>query len=130
MQTIHAPQDEKRAHHSKMQESTWKDVERYFGVLQSRFGTIANPCRLWSIEAMKDVMLACVILHNMIIEDERSEDNLEPLFEIGDDVEIPRDLSFQTLVTGTEELENLDQPYNLKGDLVKHLWTLKGKTTY
>ena len=66
-------------------------------------------------------MLACVILHYMTIEDESSEDDLEPLFEIGDDVEIPRDLSFQILVTGTEKLENLYQPYNLKGDLVKHL---------
>jgi hypothetical protein len=86
-----------------MQESTGKDVERCFGILQSKFGIIANPCRLWSIEAMKDVMLACVILKNMIIEDERSEDDLEPLYEMDEDVEIPSDLSF---------------------------WTLKGKTTY
>jgi hypothetical protein len=43
---------------------------------------------------MKDVMLACVILKNMIIEDERSEDDLEPLYEMDEDVEIPSDLSF------------------------------------
>jgi hypothetical protein len=34
VQTIHAPQDDKRAHFSKMQESTRKDVKRCFGVLQ------------------------------------------------------------------------------------------------
>jgi hypothetical protein len=36
VQTIHSPQDEKRAHYSKMQESTRKDVEQCFGVLQTR----------------------------------------------------------------------------------------------
>jgi hypothetical protein len=30
---------------------------------------------------MKDIMQACIILHNMIIEDEKLEDHLEPLFD-------------------------------------------------
>jgi hypothetical protein len=46
VQTIHSPQDEKRAHYSKMQESTRKDVERCFGVLQGRFAILANPSKL------------------------------------------------------------------------------------
>jgi hypothetical protein len=75
----------------------------------------------------EDNTLACVILYNMIIVDERSENNLEPLYEIGEHVEFPRDLFFQTLVIGIEELENLDQHYNSKGNLIEHLWTSKRK---
>ena len=52
------------------QEFARKGVERCFGVLQSRWSMIAHPCRLWSTSGMADVMYACIIMHNMIIEDE------------------------------------------------------------
>jgi hypothetical protein len=41
-----------------------------FWVLQLKKIIIQNPCRLWQIDAIYDVMMCCVILHNMIIEDE------------------------------------------------------------
>jgi hypothetical protein len=56
-----------------------KDVERCFGVLQGRF---ANPFELWSSAIMADIMYACIIMHNMIIENESIEDTLKPLFEM------------------------------------------------
>ena len=54
-----------------MQEAARKDVERAFGVLQARFAIVSLPCRLWTTEIMKIIMKAAIILHNMIIEDER-----------------------------------------------------------
>ena len=45
VQTIHLPGDEKRKHFAKVQETTQKDVERAFGVLQVCFSIISNPCR-------------------------------------------------------------------------------------
>ena len=45
VQTIHDPQREKRQYYAKMQEAARKDVERCFGVLQSRWGIIQNPSR-------------------------------------------------------------------------------------
>lgn len=83
VQTIHKPGDEKRAHFNKMQEAIRKDVEWAFGVLQIRFAIIANPSKLWDMDTIEDVMQACIILHNMIIEDEMLEDHLEPLFDLG-----------------------------------------------
>jgi hypothetical protein len=80
MQMIHEPQDEKRSRFAMMQEATCKDVERAFGVLQSRFAIIQNPFRHWNMTVIDDIMVTCVILHNMIIEDE-SDICLETLFE-------------------------------------------------
>jgi hypothetical protein len=79
---------------------------------------------------MKDIIYACIILHNMITEDESSDENLEPLFEVKWSVEYPRELPFESLVVGTHELKNVDQHYSLRGDLIVHLWTLKGTITY
>ncbi|XP_057787015.1 uncharacterized protein LOC131004359 [Salvia miltiorrhiza] len=53
-----------------MQEAARKDIERAFGVLQARWAIVKGPSRLWSKEAMSDIMFTCIILHNMIIEDE------------------------------------------------------------
>ena len=68
------PQGNKKVHFTTMQESYRKDVERAFGVLQSRFAMIRGPARWWSKEDLWYIMMCCVILHNMIIEDEREED--------------------------------------------------------
>jgi hypothetical protein len=113
-----------------MQESTRKDVERCFGVLQVRWGIIENPSRLWGLANMDDIMYVCIIMHNIIIENESSEQNLEPLFEVEAPIGITRPLPFEALVVGTEQLENIELHYNLRGDLVKHLWTLRGLSMY
>nr|XP_012575094.1 uncharacterized protein LOC101504036 [Cicer arietinum] len=57
--------------HKEIRESTRKDVERAFGVLQSRFAIIRGPARSWHMKILKRTIYACIILHNMIIEDER-----------------------------------------------------------
>lgn len=127
VQSIHMPQDEKRKHFSKRQEACRKDVERCFGVLQARFAIIRNPCRQWNVEVISDIMFACCILHNMILADERGlglENVLGDLTEGA--VPLQRGLSFEDLVTHTRELENEETHYDLRGDLIEHLWQLKG----
>ena len=53
------------------QEACRKDVERAFGVLQLRFAIVAGPSRMWNKKILHDIMTTCIIMHNMIIEDER-----------------------------------------------------------
>lgn len=53
------------------QESCRKDVERAFGVLQSRFAIVASPARGWKKRHLYDIIKSCIIMHYMIIEDER-----------------------------------------------------------
>ena len=71
VQPIHEPIGEMKEHYTKCQEGVRKDVERVFGVLQARFEIPKNPVRQWYLGTIEDIMLACIILHNMIIEDEQ-----------------------------------------------------------
>uniref|UniRef100_A0A0D3B8C5 DDE Tnp4 domain-containing protein n=1 Tax=Brassica oleracea var. oleracea TaxID=109376 RepID=A0A0D3B8C5_BRAOL len=63
----------KAALFAQRQEAVRKDVERAFGVLQARFGIIKNPARIWDKVKIGKIMRACIILHNMIVEDERDQ---------------------------------------------------------
>ncbi|XP_062014057.1 uncharacterized protein LOC133730492 [Rosa rugosa] len=71
VQTIHDPQGPKKVLFGKKQESCRKDVERAFGVLQSHWAIIKGPARFWNKCVLHDIMTTCIIMHNMIIEDER-----------------------------------------------------------
>ena len=71
VKTISRPQGDKRKLFAKYQEGQRKDVERAFGVLQARFAIIRGPARFWDKEKLGRIMRACIILHNMIVEDER-----------------------------------------------------------
>jgi hypothetical protein len=51
-----------------------KDIERTFGVLQERFVIARGRARFWDNNTLRNIMTCCVILHNMIIEDERGLD--------------------------------------------------------
>uniref|UniRef100_A0A0D3CKR9 DDE Tnp4 domain-containing protein n=1 Tax=Brassica oleracea var. oleracea TaxID=109376 RepID=A0A0D3CKR9_BRAOL len=72
IQSIRLPQGEKNSLFAKTQEAVRKDVERAFGVLQARFAVVRNPSNLWDKDKIANIMRACIILHNMIVEDERS----------------------------------------------------------
>ena len=73
VKTIPNPVGEKRKRFAQEQESARNDVERAFGVLQSRWCIVRYPARTWSTKKLWEVMTACMIMHNMIVEDERPE---------------------------------------------------------
>ncbi|CAA0833380.1 Unknown protein, partial [Striga hermonthica] len=71
VKSINHPQIKKHQLFAQHQEAARKDVERAFGVLQARFHFIRQPCLLWDRDMMGKIMLVCIIMHNMIVEDER-----------------------------------------------------------
>ncbi|BAD81240.1 ribosomal protein-like [Oryza sativa Japonica Group] len=73
IKSISLPQTEKHKLFAKRQEGARKDVERAFGVLQARFNIVRRPAKKWKRKSVGKIMLACVILHNMIVEDERED---------------------------------------------------------
>ncbi|XP_056848834.1 uncharacterized protein LOC108836391 [Raphanus sativus] len=72
IQSIRLPQVPKAILFAKKQEGVRKDVERAFGVLQARFAIVKNPVLFWDKDKIGKIMRACIILHNMIVENERS----------------------------------------------------------
>ncbi|CAN6928723.1 unnamed protein product, partial [Brassica oleracea] len=58
---------------AQRQEAVRKDVERAFGVSQARFSIVKNLALFWDKIKIGNIMSACIILHNMIVEDERDE---------------------------------------------------------
>uniref|UniRef100_A0A0D3AAC5 DDE Tnp4 domain-containing protein n=1 Tax=Brassica oleracea var. oleracea TaxID=109376 RepID=A0A0D3AAC5_BRAOL len=71
IQSIPLPQGPKAALFSQHQEAVRKDVERAFGVLQARSAIVKKPVLFWDKVKIGNIMKACIILHNMIVEDER-----------------------------------------------------------
>jgi hypothetical protein len=48
-------------------------VVQAFGILQSRWVIFWYPAKKWSVQKMWEIMTACKIMHNMIIEEERND---------------------------------------------------------
>ena len=118
-----------------MQESARKDVERAFGVLQARFAIISGPTRLWCKDTIKEIMRACVIMHNMIVEDERDKyannDNIWSDEEVNGIVSRPevsrgRLAEFQQYLRNHLKVRNRSTNEQLKQDLVEHIWNKFG----
>ncbi|CAL8170129.1 unnamed protein product [Prunus armeniaca] len=64
------PQLEKEKSFAAFQENYKKNVERCFGILQARWGIITDAARMFDEEVLRSIMITCIILHNMIVEDE------------------------------------------------------------
>jgi hypothetical protein len=71
VKTIHLPQCAKDKLFVEHQEGARRDVERAFGILQARFAILRSPARMWQVRSLAEIIYACIILHNMIVEDER-----------------------------------------------------------
>ncbi len=107
-------------------------MERCFGVLQVRFAIVRNPCRRWGMHGISDIMFACCILYNMILDDESGVHDLENILgsAFDDNVPMERGLTLDQLLEYTREIEDEDMHYSLRGDLIEHLWALKGQNMY
>ncbi|XP_051207967.2 uncharacterized protein [Lolium perenne] len=83
MKGVTLPQSEKHRLFTAAQSAWRKAVECAFGVLKARFNILAVPGRSYLRRTLGLIMRACVILHNMIIDDER-DTNLENIYETVD----------------------------------------------
>ncbi|XP_052156408.1 uncharacterized protein LOC127774168 [Oryza glaberrima] len=132
VKTISNPQGNKRIHYAKVQEGVRKDVERAFGVLQARFAMVRGPARFWDTETLWYIMTACVIMHNMIIDNERDEDVDFDYDQ--EDSEVLRKEEYQRrnkpvlekFLKIHKEIEDRRVHEQLRDDLVEHLWALHG----
>jgi hypothetical protein len=137
VKSIREPQIDKHKLFAQKQEGARKEVECAFGILQSRFGILRRPARLYEQGDLESIMLACIVLHNMIIEDERDieEDQLDLNEEastysvqaatISSDRENPE---MEELLNRDKELRDSQAHKQLQEDLIEHIWQKFGHT--
>ncbi|XP_020873755.1 putative nuclease HARBI1 [Arabidopsis lyrata subsp. lyrata] len=134
VKSIPGPQHPKHRLFAKRQEGARKDVERAFGVLQARFAMIKNPALLWKKGKLAYIMRACLILHNMIVENERHSYTLEEELDQGEETEtIPvfkGSVNMPTNLDGFGDshtrIRDRQAHHQLKEDLIEHLWAKFG----
>jgi Plant transposon protein len=132
--------------YTKAQESVRKDVERAFGVLVARFHILARPCNFWYREDVADIMISCIILHNMAVEDRRDGYQSE-LLELANTDEArfhvdgkqlvweSSNMVPETALTGTwaemvakrhADSQSKVDHFTLRNDPTEHIWNLQG----
>jgi hypothetical protein len=67
------PQQEKHRFFSMKQASVRKDVECAFSLLKKRFNILAISVQSYSQRNLDLIIRACIILHNVIIDDEKDD---------------------------------------------------------
>jgi Plant transposon protein len=63
--TVKHPITEEEKKNCKWQESSRKDIERVFGVLQNRWNAMERPIHTHKPERIPNMIASCLILHNM-----------------------------------------------------------------
>ncbi|XP_048607279.1 uncharacterized protein LOC106357942 isoform X2 [Brassica napus] len=138
IQSIPLPQGPKAVLFAQRQEAVRKDVERAFGVLQARFAIVKNPALFWDKVKIGKIMRACIILHNMIVEDERdgytqfdvsdfqqAEDNGSSHVDLTYSTDIPTNIA--NMMGVRTRIRDRQMHQQLKDDLVEHIWRKFGR---
>ncbi|KAM0879000.1 hypothetical protein ACQ4PT_034517 [Festuca glaucescens] len=129
VKTIRRPNSEQEARFAKEQEAPRKDVERAFGILQARWAIVRHPARAWSVQTLWEVITACVIMHNMIVEVERDDLLFDNDWEGQGELVDPQGgpASFQDILHVHHEIRDQTVHNQLQADLVEHMWAHVGK---
>ena len=132
VKSISLPITEKDKLFAQEQESKRKDIERAFGVLRRRFCILKRPARLHDRGQLEKVVLACLILHNMIVEDEKTNDNIEEDLDLNEAPSTmtvhapafsPEDyVTFERVLEKDADIRDSSTHKQLKKDLIEHIW--------
>jgi hypothetical protein len=126
MKGVPVPQQEKHRFFSMKQASMRKDVECTFSLLKKRFNILAIPGWSYSQRILDLIMHACIILHNMIIDDERDggyDDNYQTITSVvTPPVTYEAPASLITILQREVHLTSRLMFLNLQSDLIEHVW--------
>ncbi|WVZ79761.1 hypothetical protein U9M48_027302 [Paspalum notatum var. saurae] len=141
VKTIPLPYNDRHKLFAERQEAARKDVEWAFGVLQARFAILRGAGRFWDEETLADIMYACIILHNMIVEDERDSYKVqwynenEPYNVREEDARYDQGASeplegfshgpiqeFSRVLEANDAIHDRGKHHQLKADLVERIW--------
>nr|XP_043638345.1 uncharacterized protein LOC122609359 [Erigeron canadensis] len=108
-----------------LQEAARKDVKQAFGVLQGQWAILKQDARPYSVNKIKRMMYACVILHNMIVQDNGNAiSDLEEDY-LSDPTNMRRrtwDEKVATQMRVVGEIRDRRTHHRLRNALVEHVW--------
>jgi hypothetical protein len=130
VKTISNPMDTKAARFAKEQESARKDIERAFGVLQSRWAIVRGPAYGFHRDEIRNILTACIIMHNMIIEDEGKLAENTDYENIGVTAAPYRTITQERsdYIKKHHKLKNPAIHSQLQMDLIEHHWMRHGSS--
>ena len=108
-------------------------MERAFGVLQAKWKILYRPARLWNQQVLNSIIRACIILHNMVVEDERGVllPNVHPSEwpgvadpPINQATKIP---GIQKFIDAQNIIQDREMAGQLQNDQMEHMWMLYGQ---
>ena len=123
------PQGKKEFDFHNAQAAARKDVERAFGILQAQFAIVRGPARFWDQDMLWYIMTACVIMHNMIIENERGQDLDYTHYELmGHPVRVRRRAErVARFVASYHAIRRNETHTELQKDLIEEWWAWNGQ---
>jgi hypothetical protein len=94
-----------------------------FGVLQSRFAIVHGSARLWDEDSLGNIMMARIIMHNMIVEDEFDEEDDVNYDYMGEKVIVSHDApELKAFIANYRKIKDNETHTQLQEDLIEHLW--------
>ncbi|KAJ9555025.1 hypothetical protein OSB04_009639 [Centaurea solstitialis] len=113
------PVEEPRVHFKTRQESARKDIERTFATLKDKWHVVKYPARVWTQRKLSLIMHTCIILHNMIREDEGfSHYPFDPTEVLPGEIETT--ISEEDRARNVNLVKNSERHANLRHDLSIH----------
>ncbi|XP_021773502.1 putative nuclease HARBI1 [Chenopodium quinoa] len=143
------PQTPKKKLFADRKAGARKNVERAFGVLQARFAIIRQPALAYDEDILADIIKTCIIIHNMIVQDERdtykNADVIRRYYEkdvasknprrrhqastsatVNDDepfqFQTGRPININNYLEKRDALRDRRTHQSLKDDLIEHIW--------
>ena len=128
-EAVEKPKGKKNLDFHNAQAAARKDVERAFGILQAQFAIVRKPARFWDQKMLWYIMHACVIMHNMIIENERGQDLDYSQYELlGHPVRVRRRAERVARFVASYHIIRRPAAHNdLQKDLIEEWWAWHGR---
>jgi len=104
VKTVAVPLNKCQTNCVAWQEGARKMIERAFGILQRKFQILCRPAELFCMEEIADVVDACLILHNMMVEVRTERDEPEHL-SICDAVTLDKNEDREALIDSEQNRE-------------------------
>ncbi len=133
MQSFGTSTDVREEYFSKRLGSVRKDVERAFGILQGRFACLTKPSLYWQLSDLYNEVMCCIILHNMILDDEHSHQEESTCSEF-----TPSDnnaagekknevgIELQVLLDRLRDSQSFNKFITLRENLIMNMYSTKG----